>query len=171
VSTAAVEAFATERLRAERLTNAHGAYLAALDRDPEVMAWLGGVRTPEESAEWLRRNLAHWDDNAFGPWMLRDESGQLVGRVALRWIDPSVGEEIVEVGYALQRSAWGAGLATEAAQGVIGVARERYGMPQLGAITLDHNRASIGVIEKCGFRLERLVEHPAGLHRFFRLVL
>ena len=168
----AVTTFSTERLRAERLTSAHAEYLAALDRDPDVTAWLGGLRTPEESAEWLARNLAHWDDNGFGPWMLRDATtGQLVGRVALRWIDPSVGEEIVEVGYALQRSAWGAGLATEAARGVITVARDRYGMAQLGAITLDHNRASIRVIEKCGFRFERLVDHPAGVHRFFRLVL
>jgi ribosomal-protein-alanine N-acetyltransferase len=166
-----VDTWSTTRLHAERLTRDHADYLGALDRDPEVMAWLGGVRTAEESAEWLRRNLACWDDNGFGHWLLRDTTGRLIGRAGLRGIDASVGEEIIEVGYALQRSAWGAGLATEAATGVIDLARGEYGMDQLGAITLDHNAASIRVLTKCGFRFERHVRHPTGLHRFFRLVL
>jgi RimJ/RimL family protein N-acetyltransferase len=166
-----VDTFSTARLRAERVTAEHAGYLARFDRDPEVMAWLGGVRTAEESAEWLRKNLEHWEANGFGQWMFRDSTNQLVGRGGLRWIDPSVGEEIVEVGYAFQRSAWGAGLATEATTGVIAVARDRYGMQQLGAITLETNTASIRVLTKCGFVYERQVMHPAGAHRFFRLRL
>ena len=153
------------------MTRDHAEYLAEMNRDPEVMATLGGVRTPEESAEFLRRNLEHWDHNGFGQWMFRDVTGQLVGRGGLRWIDPSVGEEIVEVGYAFQRSAWGMGLATEATTGVIEIARDRYGMEQLGAITLVTNTGSIRVLTKCGFTFEREVMHPAGLHRFFRLTL
>jgi RimJ/RimL family protein N-acetyltransferase len=65
----------------------------------------------------------------------------------------------------------GAGLATEATTDVIEVARHRYGMQQLGAITLDTNTASIRVLTKCGFVYERQVMHPAGAHRFFRLRL
>ena len=135
-----VPTFSTPRLRAECMTRDHAEYLAEMNRDPEVMATLGGVRTPEESAEFLRRNLEHWDHNGF-----------------------------VEVGYAFQRSAWGMGLATEATTGVIEIARDRYGMEQLGAITLVTNTGSIRVLTKCGFTFEREVMHPAGLHRFFRL--
>lgn len=107
-------AFRTARLRAEQMTVDHAEYLVALHSDPEVMAMIGGTRSEEESAVWLRRNVEHWMDHGFGQWMLRDASGELVGRGGLRWIDPSVGEQIVEVGYVLQRSAWGTGLATEA---------------------------------------------------------
>jgi [ribosomal protein S5]-alanine N-acetyltransferase len=166
-----VAMFSTPRLHAERMTRDHADYLAEMNRDPEVMATLGGVRTPEASAEFLRRNLEHWDHNGFGQWMFRDATDQLVGRGGLRWIDPSVGEQIVEVGYAFQRSAWGMGYATEATIAVIEVARNRYGMQQLGAIALDTNTASIRVLTKCGFTFEREVMHPAGPHRFFRLTL
>jgi ribosomal-protein-alanine N-acetyltransferase len=153
------------------MTRDHADFLAAMNRDPDVMATLGGVRSAEESAEFLSKNLEHWDRNGFGQWMFRDASGQLVGRGGLRWIDPSVGEEIVEVGYAFRRSAWGVGYATEATTAVIGIARDHYGMQQLGAITLVTNTASMRVLTKCGFTLEREVVHPAGLHHFFRLML
>jgi [ribosomal protein S5]-alanine N-acetyltransferase len=164
-----VTTFSTSRLRAERMTIEHEQYLAGLHRDPEVMALIGGIRDAAQSAVWLQQNLAHWADNGFGQWMLRDESDELVGRGGLRWIDPCVGEQIVEVGYVLQRSAWGAGLATEATTAIIDVAFDYYAMPQLGGITLEGNDASTRVLEKCGFVFERWVMHPVGRHRFLRL--
>lgn len=135
------------------------------------MAFIGGTRRAAESADWLRANLEHWDENGFGQWMLRDATGRFVGRGGLRWIDPCVGERIVEVGYVFERAAWGAGLATEATTAFVSVARDCYGMPELGAITLVGNDASSRVLTKCGFVFERPVEHVVGPHRFFRLAL
>ncbi len=166
-----IDTFTTARLRAERMTGEHLEYLAALHRDPEVAKFIGGVRTTAETEVWLQRNLAHWTDNGFGQWMLRDEANQLVGRAGLRWIDPSVGEQIVEIGYTFQRSAWGLGYATEAATAVIDLARDHYAMDQLGALTMLGNDASEHVLTKCGFRYERRFEHPAGTGRFYRLTL
>ncbi len=167
----AASTFSTPRLRAEQLRSDHAEYLAQLHTDAAVMALIGGVRDSDTSAEWLRRNLECWEENGFGQWMLRDTTGQLVGRGGLRWIDPSVGERIVELGYVFQRSAWRAGLATEASNAIIAVARDHYRLTQLGAITLVSNDASSRVLTKCGFRFERMVEHPIGPHRFFRLTL
>lgn len=166
-----ISAFTTRRLRAERMTAEHAAYLAELHLDPEVMRMIGGVRDAHGSAAWLERNLAHWDDDGFGQWMLRDETNQLIGRGGLRWIDPCVHERIVEVGYVLQRSAWGIGLATEATAAIVHIARDVYRLPQVGAITLEGNDASSRVLTKCGFVYERTVTHDIGPHRFFRLVL
>ena len=132
---------------------------------------IGGVRDAQRSAAWLERNLAHWDDDRFGQWMLRDQTNQLGGRGGLRWIDPCVNERIVEVGYVFQRSAWGIGLATEATTAIIHIARDAYRLPELGAITLEGNDASSRVLTKCGFVYERTVTHDIGPHRFFRLVL
>ena len=165
----AVTSFATERLRAERMTAAHANYLAELHLDAEVMANIGGVRDAAHSAEWLDRNLAHWREHRFGQWMFRDADDHLVGRGGLRWIDPCVNERIVEVGYVFQRSAWGAGLATEATVAIVTIASEHYGLTQLGAITAEGNDASSRVLTKCGFEFERVVQHDLGPHRFFRL--
>ena len=151
------------------MTAAHADYLAQLHNDPEVMAMIGGIRSADESAAWLASNLEHWDQNGFGQWMFRDETSQLVGRGGLRWIDPCVGEQIVEIGYVLQRSAWGAGLATEAATAIAAVARDDYRLRELGAITLEGNDASARVLTKSGFVFQRRVMHPRGPHRYFRL--
>ena len=124
-----VETFSTVRLHAERLSLYHAEYLATLHRDPAVMAMIGGTRSAEESELWLRRNLEHWDDNGFGQWMLRDATSQLVGRAGLRWIDSSVCQHVVEVGYVLERSAWTAGLATEVTTGIIGIGATAISCP------------------------------------------
>ena len=163
--------FSTARLRAEVMTRDHAPYLARLHRDEDVMTLVGGVRTDDQSAVWLDRNLAHWADNGFGQWMFRTAGGDLVGRGGLRWIDECVGEQVVEVGYVFDRSAWGRGLATEAAAAIVEVARDRYSLDRLGAITQDGNDASCRVLEKCGFSFVRWVDHPIGPHRFFDLRL
>ena len=153
------------------MTEQHAEYLAALHADPEVMAMIGGIRTDEQSTVWLGHNLDHWAKNGFGQWMLRDTTGQLIGRAGLRWIDPSVGERIVEVGYVLQRSAWGYGLATEATAAIVAIARDRYLLAELGAIVLKGNDRSTHVLKRCGFVFERWIAHPVGPHQFFHMTL
>lgn len=163
--------FSTARLRAEVMARHHADYLASLDHDEDVMALVGGVRTDEQSAAWLERNLAHWAENGFGQWMFRTIGGDLVGRGGLRWIDECVGERLVEVGYVFERSAWGRGFATEATAAIVEVARDCYSMERLGGIALDGNNASNRVLEKCGFLFVRWVDHPVGPHRLFTLDL
>jgi RimJ/RimL family protein N-acetyltransferase len=134
------------------------------------MAMIGGVRVPDASDAWLTRNLAHWDQEGFGQWMLHTAEGP-IGRGGLRRIDPCVGEDLVEVGYVLARDAWGKGYATEATQAFIELAKGHYRFDELGAITLEGNERSAGVLERCGFMFERMVTHRIGPHRFFRLRL
>ncbi len=164
-----VVAFETARLHARRMTAADAGWLDRLHRDPDVMAMIGGVRTTDESAAWLRANLDHWETHGFGQWML-DHDGVCVGRGGLRKIDEMVGEDLVEVGYVLSSANWGAGFATEATHSFIDVALNHYGFDQLGAVTLRGNDASTQVLEKCGFVFERWVDHPVGPHRFLRFV-
>lgn len=166
----AVSTFRTARLHAERMDERHADYLAALHRDELVMALIGGVRSAAESAAWLERNLEHWSEHGFGQWMFRDATGQPVGRGGLRWIDRCVGEELVEVGYVFQRSAWGIGLATEAVLSMVEVSVDAYDFQQLGAITRRGNDASTRVLLKSGFTFERWVDHEIGPHRFLRRV-
>ena len=58
--------FTTERLIADRLREPHLDDLLRMDRDPRVMKTLGGLRTEDESREYLRRNLDHWEEYGVG---------------------------------------------------------------------------------------------------------
>lgn len=100
----------------------------------------------------------------------RGLDGGDLGRGGLRWIDQSVGESLVEVGYVLRQDAWGQGYATEACEAFIQIAAEGYGITELGGITLTGNDASTRVLEKCGFVFERWFEHPGGRCKFLRRV-
>ena len=59
------DAFATERLTAERLTADHLPELIRMHRDAEVMQHLGGVRDQAQTDAYLTRNLHHWDQYRF----------------------------------------------------------------------------------------------------------
>jgi len=109
------DSFSTARLEAERLTSEHLPELLRMHRDPAVMAQLGGVRDPEQTAAYLARNLQHWADYGFGLWILcATGGGDPIGRAVLRHLDVEGADEI-EVGYAFYPAWWGRGLATEIA--------------------------------------------------------
>src|SRR5213080_4434521 len=75
--------------------------LVGMYQDPRVMATLGGVRAAPETAQYLERQLAHWNDHGFGLWTVRElASGRFAGRGGLRWASVGGAEE-VEVAYGL----------------------------------------------------------------------
>ena len=159
-----VETFRTDRLLAERLSEGDLADIRRMHRDPRVMATLGGLRSDEETARYLRDNLDHWDRYGYGIWALRDRTdGRFVGRAGLRNTHVG-GEDEVELAYALVADYWNKGLATEMARAILKVAFEDLGLTDVVCFTLPTNGASRRVMEKAGFEYERDVVH-AGLPR------
>jgi ribosomal-protein-alanine N-acetyltransferase len=153
-----------ERPRAEDLD-----VLAALHADPRVMATLGGVRSREQTQEFLTQLLAHWEEHGFGLWVVRERSTRrFAGRGGLRRVS-ICGADEVEVAYALVPELWGRGLATEIARESIRVAFEALGLPDLVSFTLEGNLASRRVMEKAGFRYERDFLRAGAPHVLYRL--
>src|SRR6185437_15368451 len=96
-----LDAILTPRLLLRRLIADHLDYLTRMHLDPRVMATLGGVRSPEETREWLGRNLEHWRQHGFGLWLVYDRAtGHFAGRGGLRHVSIDDRDEI-EVAYAL----------------------------------------------------------------------
>src|SRR5262249_15516582 len=99
------------RIRAEDLDD-----LTRMHTDARVMATLGGVRSPAQTAEWLGRHLEHWRQYGFGLWTAHDRlTGRFAGRGGLHHVTIDDRDE-VEVGYSLLPEFWGRGLATELAR-------------------------------------------------------
>lgn len=164
----APEQFATARLRAYRLQPEHFALLLAMHQDGVTMATLGGVRSEQQTREYLRRFLTHWNDNGFGMWVLYDREQRFVGRTALRRMELG-GHMEVEAGCALLAPFWKQGLASEIVSALVEMAFTRLGLPNVAGFALPDNRASIRILEKLGFAYEKDVEYAGRRHVLYRL--
>jgi RimJ/RimL family protein N-acetyltransferase len=151
----------TLRLRLRPLAPTDEADLVALDSDPEVMRYVGspaGVKSPAETRERARmriREEQRGDYEPLGFWRIEARSDRaFLGVGALiRMPDggdgPAAGD--VEVAYRLARSAWGQGIATEAAAALVAHALGPLGLPRVVAVTYPANQASQRVLDKLGF--------------------
>ena len=160
--------FTTERLQAERLCADHLPEVRRMNSDPAVMAHLWGVRSEDQTAAYMERNLRHWADHGFGLWILRERGGEdPVGRAVLRHLTIDEVDE-VEVGYAFYRPYWGRGLATEIAARCVDLAEHELRLAEIVGLTEPANQASRHVLEKVGLTYERDCVHDDHETALFR---
>lgn len=117
--------------------------------DPEVTKFLGWPRhrSIADTQAFLDFSAAEWERWPAGPYLIRArDDGRLLGGTGLGF----EAEHQAVTGYVLARDAWGQGYATEALQAVLDVARS-VGVVRLYAICHAEHRASLRVLEKCGF--------------------
>lgn len=153
----------TPRLRLRPLASSDEADLIALDSDPEVMRYVGspaGVKSPAETRERARlriREEQRGDYEPLGFWRIEGRNdGAFHGVGAL--IRMPTGDD-VEVAYRLARSAWGQGIATEAAGALVAHALGPLALPRVVAVTYPANQASQRVLDKLGFERHGLREY------------
>jgi ribosomal-protein-alanine N-acetyltransferase len=156
---ASLDEIRTSRLILTRMNKAFLDDLIRMYSDPQVMATLGGVRTPAQTTTLFEQHVAHWQRHGFGIWAARDAvTGQFVGRGGLRRgiVD---GLEEVEVGYGFPKEYWGRGFATELAAECVRIGFTVLQQDDLVSFTLPTNLASRHVMEKVGFRYEKDIVH------------
>jgi len=154
----APDRFSTGRLTAEKLHESHLSDLVALHLDPEVSRYLGGVRSPEVTKEYLKTNMAHWDRHGFGLWALRTRAGEFAGRAGIRHLAFDDFAEI-EIAYTFKRSCWGQGFASEIAGALTQIGLLQLKLPSLVGLIHVRNAASRRVVEKLGYILERTTRY------------
>jgi RimJ/RimL family protein N-acetyltransferase len=134
--------------------------LFALYRDPEIRRYFPeGVLTREETQEKLEWHMhGHPRHPELGLWAtIHKETGKFIGRCGLLpWeID---GKLEVEIAYLLDKSFWGQGLATEAANGILEYGFGKLGLSRLICLIDPENIASQRVAERIGMTFERKVD-------------
>jgi ribosomal-protein-alanine N-acetyltransferase len=166
--------FETARLTARQMLPSDFGEMCQMNRNPQVMATLGGPRTGEQTRELFQANLDHFERHGYGLWMFYSKPASagaeslFVGRGGLRNVFVG-GRDEVEVGYALMPQFWGRGLATEIAAASVNVAFAQLGLPELVSFTLPTNLASRRVMKKCGFTFERDIVWKELPHVLYRL--
>jgi RimJ/RimL family protein N-acetyltransferase len=155
------EPLLTDRLVLRDIAEADAELLFDLDADPEVMRYIPW-RAPDVA--WYRDRIraVHLPQQAH-PWhgvriVIDRAGGEFLGWVFIRpatdsksalelgWSQP--GEE--EVGFRYQRSAWGRGVATEAATPLVKIALADPATTAVVACALSGNKRSLRVLEKLG---------------------
>jgi RimJ/RimL family protein N-acetyltransferase len=149
----------TERLHLRPFTAADQDAIHAVYADPEVMRHVGhgAHKTMAETANALRIYGDVLARRGYSFLAVTErEGGRLVGDGGLHPLGGQGPE--VELGYTLERSAWGRGYATELGRALIEHAFTELGAPSVVALVEPGNRASRHVLEKLGMteREERM---------------
>ncbi len=161
------EALEAEGFRLRRWTQADDAAFAAINADPEVMAYFPTVFSEDVSRAQARRIDGLFAEDGFGPWAV-EQAGRFVGVVgAARMLHPlpfpgsEEPERAVELIWRLARDAWGQGLATRGARLALADLSARCGIDAVVALTAAGNRRSRAVMERLEMRFAGTFDHPA----------
>lgn len=82
-------------------------------------------------------------------------NGEAQGGIGIHVLD-DVYRHSAEIGYWISESCWGNGIATDAVRAMAPVAFETFDIKRLQAGIFESNKASMRVLEKCGFAREAI---------------
>ncbi len=153
----------TVRLRLRQWSKDDFPAFAALNADPEVMAYFPNCPTRNESDALARRIQGLIADRGWGLWAVEEKrSGSFMGLVGLNKVAPELPfAPAVEIGWRLARAYWGKGYATEAAREALRFAFEVLQLPEVYSFATIGNARSRAVMERLGMHdTGRNFEHP-----------
>jgi RimJ/RimL family protein N-acetyltransferase len=148
----------TARLRLRHLTADDAAFILELLNEPAWHRFIGdrGVRTLDAARDYI----------ATGPAAMQERWGFSLGAVVLKETGTAIGIcglirrdtlPDVDLGFALLARWWGHGYAHEIAAGVLHHGRDVLRIPRFVAVTAPDNTRSALLLEKLGFRFERMI--------------
>jgi RimJ/RimL family protein N-acetyltransferase len=137
------------------------AFMLRLLNEPSFLQNIGdkGVRTTDDARNYILNGpLKSYAECGFGLWLTElKESATPIGICGLLKRDVL---EDVDIGYALVPEYWSKGYALEAVSAVIDYAIRILHLKRLAAIVNADNQGSIRLLEKTGFRFERMIRLP-----------
>jgi RimJ/RimL family protein N-acetyltransferase len=133
--------------------------ITAACNDPAIAGFLEFIPSPytEDDARWY---IAHcregWTEGTLTNFAITDaESGEAVGSIGVRWLEPDQG--VAEVGYWVAPWARGKGVCTRAVQLVSQWVLVDHGVERLQLRADEENEASRRVAEKAGYTQEGIL--------------
>ncbi len=154
----------TERLLLRRWRPEDRTPFAALNADPEVMRHFPARLTRRESDALADRIELHIEREGWGLWAMEElASSRFLGFTGLArpgFEAPFM--PAVEIGWRLDRAAWGQGFATEAARAAAAFAFDGLALRQLVSMAVVANERSRAVMRRLGMHHDRAgdFDHP-----------
>jgi RimJ/RimL family protein N-acetyltransferase len=151
----------TERLSLRHLSTDDAPFILELLNEPAFIANIAdrGVRTIADAHSYIETGpIASYKQFGFGLYLVElKESGIPIGMCGLlkREYLPDA-----DIGYAFLERFWSKGYAYESASAVMDYAQNVLRLRRILATTTLDNHGSIRVLEKMGFRFDRLITLP-----------
>jgi len=153
----------TQRLILRRLNAGDAPFILTLLNEPSFIRYIGdkSVRDLEGAQQYILNGpVASYDRHGFGLNLVElKESQTPIGICGLLKRDELPDPDI---GFALVPDFWSKGFAFEAATAVLQDARARLSVERILAITSLDNEASINLLERLGFKFEKVTQLTAG---------
>ena len=144
----------TERLRLRDWEDADEQRFYDIMNTPSVMRHLDGVQTPEQWRAGFERIRGFTRDFGHTFWIVEDKAtGEIYGFCGLKRVNaPGAGDltGTPEIGWRLRESAWGKGIAKEAAIASLDLGFDRFGYDHIIAMTIPANVESQGLMKRLG---------------------
>ncbi len=153
----------TERLILRAFCDEDRAPFAAINADPRVGDWLGGVRDRAATDQLIDRINDGIARAGYDFWAAeRKSDGALVGMIGLRMELHDPPAPCLEMGWRLAVHAQGQGLATEGARAALNWGFANVPVDEILAWTASTNRASQAVMRRIGMTPDpaRDFDHP-----------
>lgn len=146
-----------QRLRYEDAEEIFYAYASK----PEATLYLSWPthKTIDQTRTYLKYAVDSWNYGTDYSYSIRLKNGVLIGSIGIMHDNGKA-----QLGYVLSPTHWGKGYATEACGRLLAVVRSFTGIYRIGTFVDADNKASIGVLKKCG-----MVEE-ARLLKWFRFI-
>jgi RimJ/RimL family protein N-acetyltransferase len=170
----------TPRLVLRQWRPSDRAPFAAMNADPQVMAWFPARLTAAESDALAEAIEGHHAARGFGLWAVDiPGAAPFAGYVGLSvpgFTAPFT--PCVEIGWRLAAAYWGQGYATEAARAVLAHAWDVVGLDEVVSFTTAGNDRSRAVMARIGMRYEPASDfdhprlppgHPLRRHVLYRI--
>jgi len=163
VATEHVKVLETRRLLLRWLTAEDAGFILRLVNEPSWLRYIGdfGVRTVADAHRYIEKGpVAMYARLGFGLYLVELKStGDPIGLCGLikREALPEV-----DLGFAFLPDFWAQGYAFESASATMAHARLNFRLPRLVAISSPENSRAARLLEKLGFRFERLTRLTAG---------
>jgi RimJ/RimL family protein N-acetyltransferase len=152
----------TERLVLRQFVPTDAAFILELLNEPSFLQNIGdrGVRTLSDAERYIETGpAASYARNGFGLYLVETkESNESIGMCGLIKRDSL---EDVDLGYAFLPRYWSKGYAIESVLAVMRYAKNIVRLERVVAIVDPNNQGSIRVLEKAGFRFEKMVRLSA----------
>ena len=144
----------TERLILRDWGDADEQAFYSVMNTPAVMRHLGGRQTPEQWNAAFTRIRGFTQDFGHTFWIAEEKAtGELLGFCGLKRVNaPGAGDltGTPEIGWRLRESAWGRGIAKEAAVASLDLGFDRFGYDRIIAMTIPANIGSWGLMQRLG---------------------
>ena len=144
--------FETPRLILRQFSLADAPLILQLNSDPEIVKYVHEpiLETEQQAKNIIENIILPQYKNNLGRWAIhKKDNNEFVGWCGLKYV---VARDEIDLGYRLIQSAWGKGLATEAALHSLEYGFDKLNLQLVTGRAHIENLASIRVLEKIGMQ-------------------